>query len=294
MAHVHSAGETHEKPMRIVFVLTSVYLIAEVIGGVLTGSLALLADAGHMLTDVAGVGLALFAIRYARRPATPRRTYGYHRMEILAAVANAVVLLGISVYILVEAWQRFRHPPEVSSVPMMVVAGVGLVVNIVGIWLLRGGSSESLNVRGAYFEVMADLVSSIGVLIAGAIMLTTGWWYADPILSAGIGLFIVPRTLKLLQEAIGVLLEGTPPGVDMDDVRSTIASVPGVEGVHDLHVWTLTSGVHALSAHVVVAEDAKWGAILEAVQSVVTSKLPIHHATIQVEPPGAARHETHL
>ena len=280
--------------MKIVFGLTSLYLVAEVVGGLMTGSLALLADAGHMLTDVAGVGLALFAMRYARRPPTPQRTFGYYRLEILAAVVNAVVLLGISGYILFEAYERLRHPPEVSSGAMLVVAGIGLVVNVAGVTLLRGGSSESLNVRGAYFEVMSDLVTSIGVLIAGTIMLTTGWWYADPIISAAIGLFIVPRTWKLLREAVGVLLEGTPAGIDLAEVRRVMAGVEGVGDVHDLHVWTLTSGVHALSAHVVVGGGARWDDVLERVQTAVTTGLPIHHATIQVEPPGVACHEPHL
>ena len=204
--HSHSPASTNKRSLALVFGLTLLYLIAEVVGGILTHSLALLADAGHMLTDVAGLGLALFAIRFAERPATPERTYGFYRVEILAALTNAVVLIGISLYILYEAWQRFKHPPEVESKGMLLVAVIGLVVNMAGIFILRKGSKESLNMKGAYFEVLSDMLTSVGVIIAGVIMLTTGWYYADPLISAGIGLFIFPRTWALLKEAVGVLL----------------------------------------------------------------------------------------
>ncbi|GLC28198.1 cation diffusion facilitator family transporter [Roseisolibacter agri] len=289
-----TAAGRNKRRLQLVVGFTSVYLIAEVVGGIVTKSLALLADAGHMLTDVGGLVLALIAIRLAERPATPQRTFGYYRIEILAALTNAVVLIVISLYILYEAYQRFRNPPEVASGGMLVVAGIGLVVNLAGMFLLRGSSAESLNMKGAYFEVLSDMITSVGVMVAGVIMLTTGWYYADPIISAGIGLFILPRTWKLLHEAVGVLLEGTPADVDLAAVRATIAAVPDVVGVHDLHVWSLTSGTNALSVHVVAADGAAYGAVLAAIQAGVTSGHKIAHLTVQVEPPEWETGETHL
>ncbi len=292
--HMVSTAGRNKRQLTAVFALTSTYLIVEVIGGILTGSLALLADAAHMLTDVGGVGLALFAIRFAERPATPERTYGFYRVEILSAIANAVVLLGISAYILDEAYQRFRNPPEVESLGMLGVAAIGLIVNLVSMRLLKKGSTESLNLKGAYFEVLSDMLSSLGVIIAGLIMWTTQWYYADPIFSAGIGLFILPRTWSLLREAVGVLLEGTPSDVNVTSVREAIASIPGVTAVHDLHIWSLTSGMNALSAHVVLGPGAAYDQVLRAVQARVTNGLNIHHATIQVEPSGHVESEAHL
>ena len=282
------------KSLRLVLGLTTTYLVAEVVGGLATGSLALLADAGHMLTDVGGLALALFAIQFAARPATPQRTYGYYRAEILAAVANAVALIVISLYVLYEAYRRFIDPPAVESAGMLIVAAIGLIVNVIGIILLRRDASESLNLKGAYFEVLSDLLSSVGVIVAGAIMWTTGWYYADPVVSAAIGLFILPRTWTLLREAVGVLLEGTPSNINLADVRARIAGVPGVEGVHDLHVWTLTSGVNALSAHVILKPGDEYSIVLKAVQTLVTSSFEISHATVQVEPKGHEESEPHL
>jgi len=271
--HGHSAAGANKKKLAIVFGLTSAYLVVEVIGGLVTGSLALLADAGHMLTDVAGLGLALMAIKFAERPATPERTYGYYRVEILAALTNAVILIGISIYILYEAWQRFRNPPEVASGTMIIIGSIGLVINIVGMMILRQGSKESLNMKGAYFEVFSDMLTSIGVLIAGAIMLTTGWYYADPLISAGIGLFILPRTWLLLRAAVGILLEGTPSDVNLAVLRGAMTDIQGVTEVHDLHVWTLTSGVNAMSAHVVVPDLAQQTTLLSALHDALTK----HH-----------------
>lgn len=289
-----TAAKRNKRPLTIVFAFTSLYLIVEVAGGLITRSLALLADAAHMLTDVGGLALALFAIRFAERPATPERTYGFYRMEILAAVTNAVVLLGISAYILYEAYGRFLAPPAVDSLGMLGVAGVGLVVNVAGISLLRNGSNESLNLKGAYFEVLSDMLSSLGVIAAGLIMWTTGWYYADPIFSAGIGLFILPRTWTLLREAVGVLLEGTPSTINLASLRTAVAAVPGVASVHDLHVWSLTSGLNAMSAHAVLGDGASFDEVLRAIQARVTSEFEIGHATIQVEPAGHEERETHL
>lgn len=292
--HSHTPAGKNKKRLAIVLALTTAYLIAEVVGGLLTHSLALLADAGHMLTDVAGLGLALLAIQFAERPATPERTYGFYRVEILAALTNGVVLIGISIYILYEAYQRFRNPPEIHSGVMLAVAAVGLAVNIVGIYLLRAASEESLNMKGAYFEVLSDMLTSIGVIVAAIIMLTTGWFYADPIISAGIGLFILPRTWMLLKDAVGVLLEGTPSDVNLASLRESIASVQGVASVHDLHVWSLTSGVNAMSVHTVLADHALHDEVLAAVQKRVIHDFKIAHATVQVECQGCSVYETHL
>ena len=293
-AHNHSAAGKNKKRLAIVLALTTAYLVAEVIGGLLTHSLALLADAGHMLTDVAGLAFALLAIRFAERPATPERTYGYYRIEILAALVNAVVLIGISLYILYEAYERFRNPPEIQSGGMLAVALVGLVVNIAGIYLLKSASKESLNMKGAYFEVLSDMLTSIGVIVAGIIMLTTGWYYADPLISAGIGLFILPRTWMLLRDAVGVLLEGTPNDVNLTALRESIRTVEGVADVHDLHVWSLTSGINAMSVHAVLADHSLHDEVLAAVQKKVTSEFKIAHATVQVECKGCTAFETHL
>ena len=293
-AHNHSAAGKNKKRLAIVLALTTAYLVAEVIGGLLTHSLALLADAGHMLTDVAGLAFALLAIRFAERPATPERTYGYYRIEILAALVNAVVLIGISLYILYEAYERFRNPPEIQSGGMLAVALVGLVVNIAGIYLLKSASEESLNMKGAYFEVLSDMLTSIGVIAAGIIMLTTGWYYADPIISAGIGVFILPRTWMLLRDAVGVLLEGTPHDVNLAALRESIRTVEGVADVHDLHVWSLTSGMNAMSVHAVLADHSLHDEVLAAVQKKVTSEFKIAHATVQVECKGCTAFETHL
>lgn len=290
---IASPGASHRKRLAVVFALTALYLLAEVAGGFLTGSLALLADAGHMLTDVAGLGLALLAIRFAARPASPTRTYGYHRAEILAALTNAVVLVLISLYILYEAYQRFRDPPAVESVAMLVVAGIGLLVNVTGIVILRRGARESLNLRGAYFEVLSDALTSVGVIVAAIIMITTGWYYADPLISAAIGLFILPRTWVLLRESVGILLEGTPSDVNLGEVREVLAAVPGVVGVHDLHVWSLTSGVNAMSAHVVIPDLDDSGDMLTELRDRARD-LNIAHVTIQLEPPSWESRETHL
>ena len=293
-AHAQSAAGRSKRRLAIVFGLTVAYLLVEVAGGLISGSLALLADAGHMLTDVAGVGLALLAIWFAERPASPERTYGYYRVEILAALTNAIVLIGISLYILYEAYRRFMKPPEVESGLMLGVAAVGLVVNIVGMYILRAGSRESLNMKGAYFEVLSDMLTSIGVIVASIIMLTTGWYYADPLISAGIGLFILPRTWLLMREAVGVLLEGTPSDVNLTALRESMRKLPGVSDVHDLHVWTLTSGVNAMSAHAVLTDDKGHDQVLKAVREIASSQFKISHITVQLENEACAADETHF
>jgi len=294
MSNAHSATGRHQRALVITLVLTASYLVAEVVGGVLTGSLALLADAGHMVTDVGGLAFALVAVRFARRPPTPARSYGYYRAEILAALANAVVLIGVSFYILNEAYQRFWNPLPVASGWMLTIAVMGLAVNLAGIWILRAGSAESLNLKGAYFEVLSDLLSSIGVIVAALIMWFTGWRSVDALASAGIGLFILPRTWTLLRQATAVLLEGAPADVDLARLRAEIERLDGVTGVHDLHVWSLTSGMNAMSAHVVCDAAASRDDVLDRVHRCITSGFKIAHVTVQLEGPGWEQKETHF
>ena len=285
MSHGHSHAHPHGSRRRLAVVLgmTCAFLGVEVVAGFLTGSLSLLADAGHMLTDVAGLVLALAAMKLAERPPSPRRTYGYHRAEILAALTNGLVLLVVAAYILAEAWDRFRSPQPVASVPVLAVAAVGLAVNLAGAYLLHAGSHSSLNVRGAYNEVLADALSSVGVILGAGVILATGWLWVDPLVAVGIALFVLPRTWALLREALQVLLEGTPREVDLTALRAAMEGVPGVKTVHDLHVWTLTSGVHALSAHAVLEDGAVHGTVLSALRTRVTGGFPISHVTVQLE-----------
>lgn len=278
-----SAGLKNKRSLWIAFLLTSNYMIAEAVGGILTGSLALLADAGHMLTDAGALGLALFAIRYAERPASPQKTYGFLRTEILAALANSLALLLVSGYILYEAWSRFREPPEVQGAPMMIVATIGLVLNFVSMRMLASAAGESLNAKGAYLEVLSDTLGSVGVIVAGVIVMTTGWNLADPIIGAGIGLFIVPRTWTLLKDSVHILLEGTPARIDLAALETAVKSVKGVILIHDTHVWTLTSGWDALSAHVTVEDGAWQPRILTELQALLITDFQIEHVTLQLE-----------
>jgi len=278
-----TAAARHSGGLKWALAMTSTFMVVEVVGGLWTGSLALLADAAHMLTDVGGMLLALVAIRFAARPATPEKTFGYVRMEVLSALANAVVLLFLTIYILYEAWQRFLAPPEILGGPMLAVAVVGLAVNLVSMKMLHAGSQESLNLKGAYFEVLADMLGSVGVILAAAVVLLTGWTLADPIIGAGIGLFIVPRTWILLKGAVHILMEGTPPEVDVGLLERQLMDLPGVTAVHDLHVWTLTSGLDALSCHLVVEDMARGRQALLAAQQTMKKSFGITHCTIQIE-----------
>jgi cobalt-zinc-cadmium efflux system protein len=281
-----SATTQNRRALLFTFALTFSYFVVEVVGGVLTNSLALLADATHMLTDVAGLGLALFATWMSQKPSTPAKTYGYYRAEILAALANAIVLFLVSFYILYEAYRRFKEPPEVASLPMLVVAVIGLLVNLASLWILREGAQESLNLHAAFLEVMSDALGSVGVIVAGLIMLATGWYYADPIFGVLIGLFILPRTWKLLTKAVNVLLEGTPAHINLAGVEEVMLRVKEVEAVHDLHVWTITSGMEALSAHVVLRENSQphcAPGVLDAISTLLKEQFGIDHSTIQIE-----------
>ena len=284
MAHAHATpARANRARLLIVLGTGSVLFVGELVTGLLTNSLALIADAGHVLTDVAGVGLALLAITFAARPASLTRTFGFYRMEILAAVVNAVVLFGVAAYVLFEAWRRFGSDPEIQSGPMLIVAVIGLTVNLFAAWLLRGAAKESLNMRGAYLEVLGDALGSVAVIVAAIIIGLTGFTAADAIASVLIGLLIVPRTWSLLREAIDVLLEATPKGTDMDHVRQHILDAPGVRDVHDLHAWTITSGMNVVSAHVVLDEGSPAAPALESLSRCLADHFDIEHSTFQLE-----------
>jgi cobalt-zinc-cadmium efflux system protein len=289
-----SAAARHTGRLAWALGLTATYMFAEFAGGLITGSLALLADAAHMLTDVAGLALALIAIRFAAREATSKLTYGYLRLEVLSALTNAVVLLLLTVYIIYEAYQRFLAPPEVLSGPMLAVAVVGLIVNLISMRLLAGGSSESLNVKGAYFEVLGDMLGSLGVIAAALLMMWKGWRLADPIIGAGIGLFIVPRTWVLLKQVTNILMEGTPAHIDVNEMQRRLLSIPGVTGVHDLHVWTITSGVDAMSCHLVVDEMSQGPTLLRQASGLAKKDFGIDHVTIHIEDEASRAEEVTL
>jgi cobalt-zinc-cadmium efflux system protein len=276
-------GSRHKHRLRAALALTAAFLIVEAATGLWTGSLSLLADAAHMLVDAGGLLLSLLAVWFAERPATPEKTYGYYRVEILAALVNGVVLCLLAAGILVEAYERVRHPPAVPGGPMLAVAGVGLAVNLVSARLLHAGAAESLNVRGAYLEVLGDAASSAAVVVAGAVILWTGWSIADPVASAAIALLILPRTWTLLRQAVNVLLEAAPAHLDVTEIEAALRGAAGVRRVHDLHVWTLTSGREAMSAHVVAGPDAAPDRILEELHVILHARFGIDHTTIQVE-----------
>lgn len=286
--HSHSAlgdRSAKRKPLAIALAITTVFLIVEVIGGIAANSLALLADAGHMATDAGALVLSLFAAWLAGRPASPRRSFGYLRAEILAAAVNAAILLLLSFYIFYEAWKRFSDPPEVRSGLMLGVAVAGLGANIVSAWVLSrgGGHKHDLNTRGAFLHVIGDLLGSVGTIVAALIIMATGWYKADPILSVVIGGLIVFSAWRLLKEAVDILLEATPANIDVDEVRATLRSVPGVADVHDLHIWTVTSGVIAASAHLEITNVRNWNDTLETATHQLAEAFGIVHATLQPE-----------
>jgi cobalt-zinc-cadmium efflux system protein len=262
-----------------------VILGIEIAGGVVSHSLALLADAAHVLTDAGGLGLALFTIWIGSRPASTERTFGYLRLEILAAAVNAVAWFGVAVFILIEAWVRIWAPPQVTSEVMLAVAAAGMVINSLSLWLLSDAQSRSLNLRAAYLEVMGDLAGSAAVIVAAAVIVLTGWERADAVASMVIALLILPRTWRLLRDATDVLLEATPKGVDLDDVRAHILEAAGVASVHDLHAWTITSGVNVVSAHVVLRSETDQAAVLESLSHCLAGHFDIEHSTFQLEFP---------
>lgn len=293
-AHKHSAhghGHHHHgdarkidrKRLLTVILLSGTFMVVEAISGFMTGSLALIADAGHMLGDVAALALAFFAIWLSSRPAGPTKTYGYHRSEILAALANSVLLVLISIFVLVEALQRLAHPPEVHSVQMLVVAIFGLCINLVSMRLLSDRQDNSLNTRAAYLEVMSDMLASLGVILAAVIMMTTGLYIVDPIISAVLSLFILWRTWGLLKESIDILMESAPGHVDLEDLSQSILQVDGVVAAHDMHVWTITSGMISMSGHVILGQGADSERVLGSLKDILEHEYGIAHTTIQLE-----------
>jgi cobalt-zinc-cadmium efflux system protein len=297
------------RKLRIVFSIIAVFLAVEVVFGLLTGSLALLADAGHMVADAGGLALALFAISYSRKPPTPQRTFGFYRLEILAALANGVVLILISFYILYEAYWRIIEPRQIEVLPMLVVACVGLVVNLIGISLLKSHSHNmpldsvkrdnltlardhdhpkkekegDLNMQGAYLEVLSDTLGSVGIIIAAVVIYVTGFYLADPIVSIALALFIFPRTWRLLNRSLHILMEGVPANISHEEVKNAILQIKGVTGIFELHIWTITSGLNALSAHVVVIDPSRSLEVLQEINSLLEKNFRIAHATIQIE-----------
>lgn len=283
----HSHGQVragHEKKLLLALVLTTGFMFAEIIGAWVTGSLALLSDAAHMFTDSAALAISLMALQIAKRPADRSRTFGYARFEILASAFNAILLFCVALYILYEAYQRLLTPAPVQSTGMLIVAILGLVVNLISMRMLASASGESLNVKGAYLEVWSDMLGSIGVIIAAIVIRYTGWAWVDSLVAAAIGLWVLPRTWALLRESMNVLLEGVPSGIDLTKVEQAILAVKGVQAVHDLHVWSVTSGRNVMSVHVVIAQSYLDGqSILAEVTASVTSEFEIGHCTIQLE-----------
>lgn len=284
------AGARHRGRLTAAFVVLFVFMAVELVVGLATGSLALLSDAGHMITDVAGLGMALAAIGLADRHAAgaaaahPGRTFGLYRLEILAALANAVLLFGVAGYVLFEAVQRFGDAPEMNSGPILAAAVAGLVANLVAFALLREGSKESLNVEGAYLEVLADTVGSVGVIIGAVVMGATGWTWVDPVVGVGIGLWVVPRTWRLAGQALRILIQAAPDDLDLDELTRDLQAIEGVVDVHDLHVWTLTSEMDVASAHLMIGRDRDAHAVLDGARTVLQERYGISHATLQVEP----------
>ncbi|MFJ1760882.1 cation diffusion facilitator family transporter [Amycolatopsis sp. NPDC088138] len=299
MGHGHGHGQSvtpasasgkYTRGLTIALCVGAGFMVLEFVVGFTTGSLALISDAAHMFTDVLGVGMALTAIILARRSGpTVSRTFGLYRAEVLAALGNAILLFGVAAYVLIEAVGRISDPPAVPGLPVLLAATAGLAANIVSFAVLRSGAKESLNVRGAYLEVLADLIGSVGVLLSGALTLLTGWRYADPIIGVAIGLFVLPRTWTLARRALRILFQHAPQGVDVGAISAELSALPGVADVHDLHVWTLTSGMEVASAHLTLAPPAQQSDVLTEAQNLLSTRYAIEHATLQVEAPHCAR-----
>lgn len=294
--HDHTAGITHRPRLILILILTLSVVGLQVVFGILSGSLALLADAGHMLSDSFGIAMALAAIGIAQRSGGPSRTFGFHRAEILAAGLNGLLLIGLCTFIVIAAAGRIGDVPEIDGPVVLVVGSIGLVVNVVGLLLLRKGAQQNLNVRGAYLEVLGDALGSVAVIVSALIIVTTGWHAADIVASFLIAALIVPRAVLLLREVVHVLLEGAPRDVDLEEIREHIVGLDGVVGVHDLHVWTVTSGMPVMSAHVVVEDEAlpASASILESLRGCLSEHFDVEHSTFQIETPEHADREHHV
>lgn len=306
MGHHHQHGHGHDhghhhpdadgsntRRLSVVLALTALYMVAEAVGGWLSHSLALIADAGHMLSDVAALGLSLFALWISRRPPTPARSYGYHRTEILAALANAATLIAISVWVCVEAYRRIHAPHEVAGRLVMLIAAGGFIINVAGMFVLNGGRQSNLNIRGAWLHVATDALGNIGTVVAGAAVAYLGWLWADPVASVVIALLVCWSAWSLLTESLDVLMEGTPSGIDPEKVRTALANVEGVAAVHDLHIWSITSGRIAMSAHVAVDGTRPDRDVLPDLCTVLREEFHITHVTLQLESECAATEALH-
>ena len=289
--HSHHGGK-NKRRLAFTLVLAAGYMVAAVVGGLMTNSLALLADAGHMLSDVAALALSFFAVWIADRPAPPHRTYGYYRAEILAALANGAALVAVSIYILVEAFQRMWEPPDVQAPLMLWIACGGLLINLAGLWMLHGGRDENLNIRGAWLHVLSDTLGSVGVILAAGLIWAFGWYWSDPVASLIIGLLVIYSSWRLLAEATAVLMESAPRGIDVDEVRDAVVAMDGVKGIHDLHIWTIASGLDSLSAHVVSDDGQSHPDFLTRLRTMLHDRFGIDHITIQIEPEGFVERDT--
>ncbi len=290
--HNHAIPKTNkEKTLTLALILTSTFLIVEIIGGVMTGSLALISDAAHMLTDAAALAIALAAIRIGRRPPDAIRTFGYYRFEILAAVFNAVLLFLIAAYVIYEAYRRFFIAVEIQSIGMLVIASVGLLINLISMRLLTGSKEKSLNIKSAYLEVWSDMLGSVGVIIAALLIRFTGWGWIDSVIAIAIGLWVLPRTWILLKESINILIEGVPEGIDLNKLKKMMCDVNGVIDIHELHVWAITSGKISLTAHIVIDSHENCDAVLTAIRQVLATNFEIVHTTLQHETKKCATEE---
>lgn len=282
-SHVQAAsGPGHERSLWIALALTTTFMVAEVIGGLVTGSLALISDAAHMFTDTMALAISLAAIQIGKRAVDTKRTFGYHRFEILAAAFNALLLFGVAIYILYEAWRRMREPQTVDSIPMLIIAALGLVVNLVSMRLLSSGKDRSLNVKGAYLEVWSDMLGSVGVIVGAVVIWLTGWTWVDSVIAVAIGFWVLPRTWVLLRDSMNILLEGAPDDVDVGEVDRALCALPGVDSIHELHVWAISSGKASLSVHMVSASGDVDNLLAEAAR-ILAERFDIHHSTIQFE-----------
>ena len=286
--HTHSIDSDargESRALKIALAIVLLLVVAELIGGILSNSLALLGDAGHMFVDGLALGISLFAITLARKPPTTTRTFGYHRAEIMAALINGIILVLVAAYIFYEAYQRFLSPPEVKTTLMLIVAGLGLCANLAGIFLLRKHHKRSLNVKAAFWHVLGDTISSIGVIIGGIIIAVTGWGIVDPIIAVLIGCIILWGAVRLVREASDILLEAVPRDIEVEDVIKAMKEVPGIDEIHDLHVWTITSGIIALSSHVIIQDQmiSRTGEIVEKVNHILEGRFNITHTTLQLE-----------
>lgn len=284
-SHSHSATDAgNERALWLALWLTTGFLVVEIVAGILTNSLALISDAAHMFTDTAALAIALAAVRIGKRPADNRRTFGYYRFEILAAAVNALLLVAVAIYILVEAYQRLKHPAQIASLGMLFVAIAGLAANFVSMRLLSSGKNTSLNVKGAYLEVWSDMLGSVGVIAAALLIMFTGWTWVDSAVAVAIGLWVLPRTWLVLKQSLNILLEGVPEGLGLIGIREAITAIPGVQAVHDLHIWSIASGKVSLTVHVICdVPDAGLIAVSEAVRSMLRQHFGIEHSTIQLE-----------